>query len=262
METLVKESETEIRKLLHQIIDDYPPSLRADQLVNVERHAFNIRLVLRKGAHLVDFGGGVGAFSLACKLLGMEVTIVDDFNDPSVCTAAGQLALEHFQKHEIQIIRADLLSLKLSDVPAEADIISCFETVEHLHGSPKGLFQVISQMLRPGGKLIVATPNAVSAYNRAIVLSGKTNYYPWQDFYHAGVYFRGHVREPVLTELLDLVGDSGLQVTDVLGKNWRSDLKHRLPPWVLPPARLVAHILELFPTLCHTLYVVAQQPLQ
>jgi len=55
---------------------------------------------------------------------------------------------------------------------ASVDVVTSFHSLEHWHHSPKRLFGEITRVLRPGGFLILATPNAVNLLKRISVPLG------------------------------------------------------------------------------------------
>ena len=251
-------SEDEIAACLNSAIAQFPDSFRRPELVHLRRYAFNAGLVFRKGGWLVDLGCGTGAFPLACAISGMRVTVVDDWRDSIHMTEDGQAVLDLYRAHGIETICSDVLAFDFPNSWQEqVDVVSCFESMEHWHASPRRLFHQVAQALKPDGKLVLSAPNAVAAHNRLLVLLGRTNYYPWADFYHGPVPFRGHVREPVVAELRSIAEDLGLTKVQIRGKYW---LVQRMPGNLSLLAPLGDWLFEQFPSLCGMLYLVAEKP--
>ena len=75
-----------IEGILEDVARIYPSKLIDDQLGDIPRIAFNIRLALNgadpRAISVCDIGGGVGLFSVGCAALGMNALIVDDFAAP------------------------------------------------------------------------------------------------------------------------------------------------------------------------------------
>src|SRR5882672_2079040 len=135
-----------------------------------ERNIFYVWLVseagqLATGKHLVDLGPGMSAFGPALRQMGMQVTLVDDFG------GGGGVDIQR-REEALKIIRAlrerlgvrveelDFVSQPLLLETGSVDIIACFHSLEHWHHSPKPLFREIMRVLKPGGCLILGTPNA------------------------------------------------------------------------------------------------------
>src|SRR5262249_61634803 len=109
---------------------------------------------------------------------------------------------------------------------ASLDVVTCIDSIEHWHHSPRPVLEQVVRVLRPGGLLLLGGPNAAHAVHRAKLLLGRSNWSHFEDWYYPAE-FRGHVREPVLADLLRIVDELGLERRAVFGRN-------RLGP---PPAR-------------------------
>ena len=145
-------------------------------------------------------------------------------------------------------------------------MVTCFHSLEHWHHSPKRLFKEIVRTLKPGGILVIATPNAVNLRKRAFVLLGKSNLPTLNDWYNAGdPVFRGHVREPVIADLEQLMEWNGLKVSRVYGRNFigrRSKVLAGVPAPLLGfAARTSQAVLQFFPSLCSDIHVVGRKML-
>jgi SAM-dependent methyltransferase len=92
------------------------------------------------------------------------------------------------------------------------------QVIEHLHNSPKLVFDEIARTLRPGGVLVLDTPNHAFWLNRINLLKGKSIHWDLGKYYryefstgHTGQYF-GHTREFTPRELAEMAGFAGLVV--------------------------------------------------
>ena len=61
-------------------------------------------------------------------------------------------------------------------VKKKFDLIYMGELLEHLHCPPTATFSFLANLIRPGGHLIIQTPNAVSLRNRLKMLCGRNPY--------------------------------------------------------------------------------------
>lgn len=88
-------------------------------------------------------------------------------------------------------------------------LVTCCELLEHLSSDPMHMMAEINRITKPGGYLILTTPNVCSARAVAAVLTG---YHP-QHFsqYTASPEDPRHSREYAPTELPELLHDSGFE---------------------------------------------------
>jgi len=161
---------------LRQAVDDYPQSLRQAQLDDIDRQKFHLAAAsdLAHEGRLVDLGAGVGIFSVGCALLGMDVTIVDDFDDP-VNARFGDDPLVAHRKHGVKVVERNVIADGLAWEAASVDTVTCFESMEHWHSSPKRLFAEVVEALRPGGWFFMGVPNAVNLRKRIEVPMGRAS---------------------------------------------------------------------------------------
>ena len=240
-----------------------------------ERNEFYLQLLnhyglLRPGKSLADLGAGLSVFGPICRSHGLSVTLVDDFaggggvelRRPSEAIPL----LEAFEKElGIGIVSENFLERPLPLPSGQTDVVTCFHSLEHWHHSPKRLFGEIVRILRPGGFLILATPNAVNIRKRVYVLLGRNNFPSLNEWYHDGdPVFRGHVREPVVRDLQQLMESNGLAVRGTFGRNFIGRESQAL---AFLPKALVNNVaacsdrfLRFFPSLCSDIHVIGQKP--
>ena len=110
------------------------------------------------------------------------------------------------------------------------DLIVMAEVIEHLQVPPLDVLTCLSSWLRPGGELLLQTPNAVSFAKRLRMLRG---YNPFMMPRQPGDT-SGHIREYTVAELISLGREAGLEARDVSVLNyfahatWRGELYRRL----------------------------------
>jgi glycosyltransferase involved in cell wall biosynthesis/SAM-dependent methyltransferase len=99
---------------------------------------------------------------------------------------------------------------------ASFDTVLCCELIEHLPGDPMHMMNEINRILKPGGHLVLTTPNVGSLRSTAAILLG---YHP--AFFPAYIRPRvegeeveaRHNREYVPMEIQHLLTDSGFEMT-------------------------------------------------
>ncbi len=249
----------EIVPVLQSIAKQYPPEQVEEQLQDVERIAFHIGLVVSRKGHnsrICDIGGGIGLFSAGCAAIGMEAILVDDFGDP-VNRRLGEPVLDLHRSYGVRIESRDVIKGGI-DFPAESiDVITTFDSMEHWHHSPKKLFASIVRSLVPGGLFILGAPNNVNLRKRVTVPLGHGTWSQMSDWYEKEV-FRGHVREPSVSDLKYIANDMKLVNVSIIGRNWMGrDSRFQLVRVLTP---FFDRGLQLFPSLCSNIYVIGTKP--
>jgi len=90
------------------------------------------------------------------------------------------------------------------------DLVTWCEVIEHLTENPVHTLAEIHRVLKPGGALVLSTPNASRADSIANFIAGRNIYDP----YHLGAPLKGsrHSREYTLDELRDLIEGCGYSI--------------------------------------------------
>jgi len=96
------------------------------------------------------------------------------------------------------------------------DLIIMAEVIEHLVAPPLAVMESMAGWLRPGGELLLQTPNAVSLAKRLRMLRG---YNPFMMAKDSGD-MSTHFREYTVAELEELGNAAGLAVTGVTVLNY------------------------------------------
>jgi SAM-dependent methyltransferase len=137
---------------------------------------YRFRLLTRQvpapdvSATWVDVGGGAGEFARIVSDLGYRVTLVD--GDPR--------NIANLEDSGIRAVLADL-NLPLDALEDAAfDGASIIEVVEHVTHAERLMGEVF-RLLKPGGTLLLSTPNAVWWRDRARALFGRA---PAEEGYH------------------------------------------------------------------------------
>ncbi|MDP2997928.1 MAG: methyltransferase domain-containing protein [Bryobacterales bacterium] len=105
------------------------------------------------------------------------------------------------------------MDLNLSRDPAHWPAIGPYqlvilaEVIEHLQTSPQAVFKFLRGALRPGGELIVQTPNAASLAKRWNLLVGRNPFMPIPNAPGSSQ----HWREYTAGELIAAAGEAGLE---------------------------------------------------
>jgi 2-polyprenyl-3-methyl-5-hydroxy-6-metoxy-1,4-benzoquinol methylase len=148
---------------------------------------------------LADIGSYFGNFSLMFAKNGYEVTAVDSYSKygaaltpiTNLLTDAGAKIRDF---HEI--------GESLDALPSESfDIVLSMGVIEHVPHTPRPLLEAMNRILRPGGLLVIDTPNLGYLYTREKLSRGETIFCPIELQYDTDLPFEGHHREYTSKEL-------------------------------------------------------------
>ena len=126
-----------------------------------------------KGNKVLEVGCGSGFVSRLIKDNGNEVTGVDIQDS----------ALREARKKGLKVVKARAQALPFKD--ASFDVVAMPGMIEHFLETQDALAEA-KRVLRPGGKLIVATPNFTSFRDRVLVIFG---HMPAYSMHHDHVKF-------------------------------------------------------------------------
>jgi SAM-dependent methyltransferase len=133
----------------------YPPDYqvlpdrnRLAAVAHRERYQLDFLRAVPRGGRLVDIGASVGAFALAAKRAGFDVTAVEMDSD----------CVRHLADTVgVQAIASERPEDVLAGLPPSR-VITLWQVLEHLR-DPVALIEAAAANLEPGGLLVVATPN-------------------------------------------------------------------------------------------------------
>jgi 2-polyprenyl-3-methyl-5-hydroxy-6-metoxy-1,4-benzoquinol methylase len=148
------------------------------------------------GDRLVDVGCGTGAlwrhvdrrFRTYC---GLDAVRYDGF------------------PRDAEFHQVDLDALDWPVAPASADVVTAVETIEHLE-NPWAFMRRLSRLARPGGWVLVTTPNQRAALSLATLIV-KGRFSAFQD-----VHYPAHRTALLEVDLRRAAGECGLQSIDVV----------------------------------------------
>jgi len=138
------------------------------------------------GSKVLDAGCSSGYLAeqlvaRGCAVIGLEL-------DP----AAGRLAERWCE----QVLVGDVETMELPLAPASFDVVLCGDILEHLR-DPTGALERWRPFLRPGGRLVLSTPNVANWSIRLALLFGTFRYTDRGilDRTHAHLFTRRSLRE-------------------------------------------------------------------
>src|SRR5439155_20303965 len=135
----------------------------------------------------------------------------------------------------------------------EFDMVSLHDVLEHLHDSPRDLLNDLLETVKPDGLLFVTVPNLVTIKRRIRVLFGASNLPLFDDYDWYPGPWRGHVREYVYDDLVQLCKNLNLEILELRGCD---NYLWKLPSGLRPLYSLVT---KLFPGWKDTWLLVAKK---
>ncbi len=114
------------------------------------------------------------------------------------------------ERHEFRFACFDVEGDRFPYDDNSFDLVIFCEVIEHLRENPLHTLSEIHRVLRPGGAMVLTTPN-VARFDNLVNLGRGRNIY---DPYHLGSPFSGsrHLREYTFAELRDLVTGCGFEI--------------------------------------------------
>lgn len=148
------------------------------------------------GASVLDVGAGAGAFSQRLQDLGYSITALDV--DP-----------DKWLPDQIPFSTLNIDKGIKASIDGTFDAVSCLEVIEHVE-NPWNLLREIYSLVKPGGHLVLSTPNVSSFYSRVLFL--RTGRFHQFDFDNDLSY--GHINPISAPELEHAAAQTGWSVVE------------------------------------------------
>ena len=176
--------------------------------------AETVQKYLKTGERVLDFGAGACDKTAVVQALGYSCWACDDLSDDWHKSGDNQNKILQFAE------KSGIHFRQVSDytLPFEKhffNMVMLHDVIEHLHDSPRDLLNDLIELIQPNGYLFITVPNAANIRKRISVLFGKTNLPPFDNFYWYPGPWRGHVREYVKNDLLQLARFLNLEIVEL-----------------------------------------------
>jgi len=164
-----------------------------------------IQSVLPKGARILDSGAGAGALSQRLQDLGYAVYSVDKNH---ACFKADTCF------EQIDLDDADQLSAFMMAHAESFELVLAVEVIEHVE-NPWKYIRDLKSLVRPGGYILLSTPNVASWYSRVLFFfTGRLHQFGDGDRHY------GHIN-PIFEDELRLIAQrTDLQIVCVRPGGW------------------------------------------
>jgi len=125
---------------------------------SLHEEAFNLlRRFSRSGASAIDVGSGQGAFAARLRDNGYPVVAVDKNPDDFRAHGVSFIALDFDDAKQVEAFMRDHRGVY--------DVAVGMEVIEHVE-NPWEYFRFLLSLIKPGGIVLLTTPNAESIYSR------------------------------------------------------------------------------------------------
>lgn len=163
------------------------------------------------GGRVLDFGAYFGNFAIALAGSGYAVEAADAYESYgevfASCTALMRGA-------GITVHDSGDSGAGLERLAGRYDAVVCAGVLEHIPHTPRPLLEKVTTLLKPGGVLVLDTPNLAYLYHRLALLEGRSVFAPVETQFHTALPFEGHHREYTMREVEWMLEEAG---HDVLG---------------------------------------------
>ncbi len=192
---------------------------------------------------------------LVQKLRNYEMTLAAALSDGARHARQGVRSARHGEEYVFDCVCFDLEGEPFPLPDDHFDVVLFCEVIEHLTENPIAALSEIHRVLKPGGALVLSTPNVASLCHALLLLGGGNIYDP----YHLGASLRGsrHSREYTLAELVMMIEGCGFRIDRADGRDLQDATElvlkmafgdtpptTRLPYWAL---RIVGSIIRFAP---------------
>lgn len=163
------------------------------------------------------------------------------------------------KRYEMDVYLRDLTCDALPMDSWSCDAVLCFEVIEHFLNSPQPLFGEIRRVLRPGGHLLLSTPNMQHWHRISSTLQGLT--YPDLNFGEPLESRHTHIFS--YRELAELLHATGFKVVEQFFADPWDHVRHlRLPKTNTLLERITRRLLTTHIEYQHEcIFIAAQSPL-
>jgi SAM-dependent methyltransferase len=154
---------------------------------------------MREGARVLDVGAYFGNFTRVAAAMGFSVDALDAYRAYGDALRPWTAGLKAACANPIDF--ADV-GLDLNGLPDRRyDAVLVMGVLEHVPHSPRQLLRAVHRVLKPGGSIVLDTPNIAYLYNRERLARGESIMPPLASQFDCDPPFEGHHREYTMDEV-------------------------------------------------------------
>jgi len=186
-------------------------------------------------SNVLDFGSGPCDKTAIVALLGHNCVAYDDMQDQWHKESNNSGKILDFSK-KVGIKYVNTLKSEISSKDSSFDMIMLNDVIEHLHESPKEILLSLLALLKDDGVVFITVPNAGNIKKRLSLLFGGTNLPQFDRYYWYPGIWRGHIREYVYKDLIEMSHFLDLKIELIEGCD---HMLENVPPWLIPLYKFV-----------------------
>lgn len=176
------------------------------------RYAATLEMVppARPGDRLLQLGASFHHLSPALRRLAGYADIRGSDIWPGEASTVHSLTSPRGETEPFAVDNFDVERAPWPYSGASFDLVLCCEILEHLATDPMAMLAEANRVLRPGGHLLLTTPNIASAHAMVALARGEAPY-GWGQFEPTGIPTDRHNREYATAEVIRLLAAAGLE---------------------------------------------------
>ncbi len=159
------------------------------------------------GGRLLDYGSYFGNFSLMFASAGFRVDAIDSYRRYA---GAFEPVRDLLRNAGVSLRDFDDDGRDLHGLEAGAyDVVLCLGVIEHVPHTPRLMLQSMTRVLKPGGCLVIDTPNHAYLYHRQRLARGESVMANLETQFRSEPPFEGHHREYTAREIAWMLQQTG-----------------------------------------------------
>ena len=163
-------------------------------------------LGLSRGS-VLEIGSLCGQFAMPLRRLGFDVTAVDRYRAYQGAYAGFVTHMRKAGVHVVETERHD--ETEIIAALGQFDAVISVAVIEHIPHTPREFLGMLASHVRPGGLLVLDTPNIARYWNRKRLAEGLSIHPAIEDQFHSTIPFEGHHREYTAQEMRWMLEQAG-----------------------------------------------------
>lgn len=160
------------------------------------------------GGKILDIGANPFHLTFCLKQLGYEIMGVDINPEPF---------LSFINKYNLVIKKVNIEAEELPFKTNTFDFIIFNEVFEHLRINPIFTLKEINRVLKPGGILLLTTPNLYAIHKILMFNLGRSFNDAYDEFNKLNIYgYMGHIREYSVNEVRKFLEKTGFRIENII----------------------------------------------